>query len=748
VATEVSNIHPRDWEQLAYQSMLKGDYPQAASFYEQAIEAEPNIQSYYWYLGLIRLLQQQEAEAQTIWLWAMAKGDAEQIDIWTVELLQVLQTEARRRQTLADYPVAWAIRQHIREINPRDINNLLQIVQLAIHLEKFTGEDLTSLGLIATLGTELDEAVNPNLLLDVLEQTLDCDPLHPQVLEFAKVCLPRIQEEVSALARTLIKAAIKIDKTQLQPSLAASFAELCVHLDNQNPQVFHHLAIFYQNAGKYSQGIESAKQSYSRAQTLLEQIFANYLVMRSLMVAAGHWEEAVRVFQQQELLLRSYLNGHDTPSDELTTIRLLGSTFFAPYFQDKPQQNRQLQNQVAQLCQISPPINKKKQFKGKQQTFATSKIYQATKPLKIGYLSHCLGRHSVGWLARWLFLYHDQQQFEIYGYFIKDKQITDDLQNWYTNQTSKFYQLELNAAEIAAQIYEDEINILIDLDSITLSTTCEVMALKPAPVQVTWLGWDASGIPTIDYFIADSYVLPESAQAYYTETIWRLPNTYIAVDGFEVGVPTLRREQLDIPSDAVVYMSAQKGYKRHPKTVRLQMQIVKEVPNSYFLIKGIAEQESVKNLFIQIAEETGVDSNRLRFLSLDISEEVHRANLGIADVILDTYPYNGATTTLETLWMGIPLVTRVGQQFAARNSYTMMMNAGVTEGIAWTDEEYVEWGVRLGKDETLRQQISWKLQQSRQNAPLWNAKQFTREMEKAYKQMWTKYIENNDNNNS
>ncbi len=90
--------------------------------------------------------------------------------------------------------------------------------------------------------------------------------------------------------------------------------------------------------------------------------------------------------------------------------------------------------------------------------------------------------------------------------------------------------------------------------------------------------------------------------------------------------------------------------------------------------------------------------------------------------------------------MSIP-VTRVGEQFAARNSYTMMMNAGITEGIAWTDEEYIEWGIRLGKDAKLRQEISWKLRQSRQTAPLWNAKQFTCKMEKAYEQMWANYIE-------
>jgi predicted O-linked N-acetylglucosamine transferase (SPINDLY family) len=172
------------------------------------------------------------------------------------------------------------------------------------------------------------------------------------------------------------------------------------------------------------------------------------------------------------------------------------------------------------------------------------------------------------------------------------------------------------------------------------------------------------------------------------------------------------------------------------------MQIVKAVPNSYFLIKGYADEESVKNFFTEMAQSEGVESDRLRFLPIVQTENQHRANLAIADVVLDTYPYNGATTTLETLWMGIPMVTRVGQQFASRNSYGMMMNVGVTEGIAWTDEEYVEWGIRLGKESELRQQISWRLKESKKTSPLWNAQQFTREMEKAYEQMWLKYVEN------
>jgi predicted O-linked N-acetylglucosamine transferase (SPINDLY family) len=231
------------------------------------------------------------------------------------------------------------------------------------------------------------------------------------------------------------------------------------------------------------------------------------------------------------------------------------------------------------------------------------------------------------------------------------------------------------------------------------------------------------------------------AQDYYVEKIWRLPQTYIAVDGFELDVPTVRRDDLDIPSDAVIYVSFQRGYKYNPQTARLQMQIVKAVPNSYFLIKGYADEESVKNFFTEMAKSEGVESDRLRFLPIVQTETQHRANLAIADVVLDTYPYNGATTTLETLWMGIPMVTRVGQQFASRNSYAMMMNVGVTEGIAWTDEEYLEWGIRLGKDSQLRQQISWRLKESKKTSPLWNAQQFTRQMEKAYEQMWLKYVE-------
>jgi len=752
-----------NWQQQVEQFLIQGDYSKAAILYEQAIEAEPDIKLYYWQLGLLLLLQGKEVEAQTTWLLAMAEGEQEQVDEWITELVEILQTEIERREKLADYKVAWAIRQHLREISPNDINNRLHIIQLSIQLDKFTGEDLTTLGIIPLLQSKAERAsqdwsphhpnnqqlpelsveVDRSLLLKTLYKVLNYAPLDPSLLEFAEACLPYVQQPEDFI-NILMPSCIKIAYTLNRYKLAAKLAELCLRLDANHIEVSLHLAAFYQYDGQYDRGIKLVKRCYSLVQGLPAQLYTNHLTLRGLMSAGGYWQDALDHLKKQESLLLSLFEAQPNSLDRSATLRLLTSSFFFPYFRDDPKGNRAIHNQVAQICQSNFQLNAKEQVERYCQRVSHIQASHSTKPLKIGYISHCLRRHSVGWLARGLFEHHNSERFKIYTYFVNYLLTDDPIQAWYVNQADKAYPFSMEGWEIAEQIAQDEVDILIDLDSITLDITCEVVALKPAPVQATWLGWDASGLPAIDYFIADPYVLPDSAQDYYSEKIWRLPQTYIAVDGFEVAVPTLRREQVDIPSDAVVYLSAQSGYKRHLDITRLQMNIIKEVPNSYFLIKGSAEEESIKNFFIQIAEEEGLSCNRLRFLPDVALEVTHRANLSIADVVLDTYPYNGATTTLETLWMGIPLVTRVGEQFAARNSYTMMMNVGVTEGIAWTDEEYIEWGVRLGKDETLRQQISWKLRQSKQTSPLWNGKQFTREMEKAYEQMWAKYLENNN----
>jgi FkbM family methyltransferase len=181
------------WQQQAHQCLMRGDYAQATSYYEQAVEAEPSVKCHYWHLGLMLLLQGQETEAQTTWLLAIAEGEPEQIEQWTVELTQVLQTEAERREAVEDYPIAWVLRQHMREIFPRNINNLLHLILLSIKLNNFTGEELTDLGIMELLQEE-QSLVDSGLLLQVLQSILEHASFAPWATAFSEACLSHAPE--------------------------------------------------------------------------------------------------------------------------------------------------------------------------------------------------------------------------------------------------------------------------------------------------------------------------------------------------------------------------------------------------------------------------------------------------------------------------------------------------------------------------------------------------------------------------
>ena len=187
------------WQQKTDQFLLKGDYVEAAKLYEQAIENEPGIKSHYWQLGLMLLLQGQEVEAQTTWLLGVAEGEPEEIEQWSEELIEVLQTEADRQRDLRDYGVAWAIRQHIREINPTDINNLLHLIGLSTMLETYTGEELVDIGVIDLLKSEPENSVDFELLMQVLKNVLDRAPFYPSSFDLTEASTAHVKDRITFL---------------------------------------------------------------------------------------------------------------------------------------------------------------------------------------------------------------------------------------------------------------------------------------------------------------------------------------------------------------------------------------------------------------------------------------------------------------------------------------------------------------------------------------------------------------------
>jgi predicted O-linked N-acetylglucosamine transferase (SPINDLY family) len=706
--------------------------PEQIEFYELAIAADETIASNYWYLGVAYLLAGREDDAQAAWFVPLSSDDEAGTELLIDELLVVLEQEATYQGEIPDLERAWLIRQHLRTFAPDCVENILKLTVIAGSIGELTSEYLIEWKIDDLLNTTPIGSIDEDLLEKVMAALLD---IHTQIsLDIIESCFRLATTGQQHLVNKTIVSTFHLFYQKNIGWFAIKLGEICLNLDPDNLSVLQLLGGLYSSGGMHDRAKEVAQHYYQLAPGVSEQLFGSYLLQKAYLGAADYSDIKKQVADYRSLAAEII---QSSPRDLNYSQRqgILVSPFFLAYTEDNPRVNKLLQNQLAAIYQQNIPIT------SHTPEFGELSLQKKAGCIRIGYIGSTFKAHSVGWLCRWLIHHYDRESFQVFMYCINVDRENKFNQQWFRDKVEISSYFDGNPDLIAAQIRADEIDILIDLDSLTFDATCLVMAQKPAPIQVSWLGWDSYGIPTIDYFIADPYVLPNDAQDYYQEKIWRLPQTYLAVDGFEVGVPTLRRNDLNIPADAVVYLCSQNGYKRNQANIRCQIEILKAVPNSYFLIKGTGDVDIIKNLFGKIAEEVGISMDRLRFLPGVPDELTHRANLAIADVVLDTFPYNGATTTLETLWMGIPMVTQVGQQFAARNSYTFMLNAGITEGIAWSEQEYIDWGIKLGLDRELRWQIKGKLHAARATAPVWNAKQFTLDMEQAYREMWAKYQE-------
>nr|WP_310482480.1 O-linked N-acetylglucosamine transferase, SPINDLY family protein [Chamaesiphon sp. VAR_48_metabat_403] len=707
---------------------------QVADRYETLINEGNTDNNNYWYLGLAYLLQDRELDAQATWFIPFESASELESEVLTSELSALLDRSATEEFYANNLDNARSICQCLQSIDPFCINNLLRSILLEIRFESFT-PDLLLEWQVNELVVDSDlSKVDRNLLADLLRSLLNF-PAESTSRSIETLILTYLHDsvvEVDNLANDIMNASHRTGAN----TFMVDILEFCRTLQPQNFQIAHILGRIYSDMACHDRAIETCVAIYDLCTNICDRIRASYPLLIAYLTA-GNWQQASLALQRHQQLIEQFSTETFSQLDLVTNQRIIVANVFSPYTDDRPAYYRQLQNKIADI------YLEHNQAHLKNYIAEPASLPKLAGVIRIGYVGSTLKSHSVGWLSRWLFQNHDREKFQVFTYCINQNPDNPFYQKWFRDRSNISYCLVADGERVAAQIRADEIDILIDLDSLTLNITCQVLAAKPAPVQVSWLGWDATGLATVDYFIADPYVLPANAQDYYREKIWRLPQTYLAVNGFEVGIATLSRRELNIPDDAIIYWSGQRGFKRHPQTVRAQMQIIKAVPNSYFIVKGDTDPKIIQEFFGQIAIEEGVEFDRLRFVGSVADEPTHRANLAIADIVLDTFPYNGATTTLETLWMGIPMVTQVGQQFAARNSYTFMLNAGIEEGIAWSLAEYIEWGVKLGLDRDLRDKIAGKLRSGRTTAPVWNAKQFTRDMEQAFQEMWAKYQEQN-----
>ncbi|HMD53384.1 MAG TPA: tetratricopeptide repeat protein [Phycisphaerae bacterium] len=355
--------------------------------------------------------------------------------------------------------------------------------------------------------------------------------------------------------------------------------------------------------------------------------------------------------------------------------------------------------------------------------------------LKIGYLSPDFFNHSQSFFMLPLLKTHDHRQFEItcYSKVSTADQITDQIRGYadiWRNVQAK------NPEELAQQIRSDQIDILVDLTMHMGKSNLLVFARKPAPVQVAWLAYPGStGLDVMDYRLTDPCLDPVGLDdAYYSEESFRLPNTFWCYD------PLTDQPQInDLPAiknGFITFGCLNNFCKINDGVLKLWAGVFAAVPDSRLMLMAPAGR--VRKELLNDFGKIGVDPQRIELIDFARRQEYlklyHRIDVG-----LDTLPYNGHTTSLDSFWMGVPVVTLIGKTVVGRAGWSQLCNLGLPELAAKTPEEYVDIITHLVGDLPRLRGLRSMLRQKMQFSPLMDIQRFARNIESAYRQMWLKW---------
>ena len=528
----------------------------------------------------------------------------------------------------------------------------------------------------------------------------------------------------------------------------------CLKKRPEDVQVLNNLGIIYQRLNKF----ESAIEFYERGIAIKPDYFEAYNNLATLYGDIGKESEAigklrkcVSLVPENEAILSNLvdrltyacdwneLNTHGALLEKITAtalekkIKPVEPPFSSIIHQDNPKRSLAIAKSYAQS--IARDMTTSQQ---NIQNFSFDRQQKKNKRLRLGYVSNDLGDHAVGHILCPLFENHDRKRFEIIVYSYGktdqsqfDKKIRNDCDQFIDIST-------LNLIESAERIFNDQIDILIDLKGYTRSNRMGIFALKPAPVQVSYLGFlGTSGARFMDYILADPIVIPQEHRPHYTEKVIWLPCYQVTNYSQFAPTKTMQRKEFGLPEQGFVLCSFNQPYKFDPIMFTVWMNIMKKIPNSILWLKKPSDI-AAKNLQRE-AESRGVDKKRLIFTP-GTSLGNHLERLRLADLALDTRVYNGGATTSNALWAGVPVVTLQGRQFVARMSSSSLSAIGVPELISHSLDDYEALCVRLATDKEHLNRIKQKIVENRDTSLLFDMKKFTTGLESAFQEMWNLHI--------
>jgi protein O-GlcNAc transferase len=537
------------------------------------------------------------------------------------------------------------------------------------------------------------------------------------------------------------RGAILQEKGQLDDAI--TYYQKALQLNPNHAVAFYNLASAYHKKGQ----LEKAIIYYQKALQLDQNVFA-YNNLGTILQEKGELNEAIACYKNALKLNPDYDNAYTNLGSAFLETGQLdeAEACYRSVIQRRPNYLVPFQNLLNTMLyksryNIQTAFSEHLKFaKCYAEPLSAAIIPHSNerttnRRLKIGYVSPDFRKHAVAYFIEPVIIAHNREHFEIFCYsngFLYDE-VTKSIQN-HTNQWRSI--IEMSDEEATELIRKDEIDILIDLAGHTARNRILLFARKPAPIQISWIGYLATtGLSTIDYKITDNFTDPPGEMEYfYTENLIRLPDSFLCFlpDKDSPAIGTLPA----LSAGYITFGSFNKLIKVTSEVFVLWAKILEKLPESRLILKGKSFHDKATcqyatNMFIQ----RGIAVERITLQSWDPSPK-HLDAYNEVDIGLDTFPFNGAATTCEAMWMGVPVITLAGTAYHSRVGVSLLSNVGLPELVAKTSDEYVSIAINLAKDLKRLQSLREHLREIMKDSPLCDAKRFTTNLEMCYRKMW------------
>lgn len=549
-------------------------------------------------------------------------------------------------------------------------------------------------------------------------------PDHPRVLHGLGLLLCRCGERQEG--ESLIRRSIEI-----KPDYADAYFNLgnfyrhaykleeaeqlllkALEIDPSHVKALSSLALLLAKRKKYREALEYCKKAIELNQRLPEAFIAK----GSIMVECGETESGLELFRKA-LKLKKNNDGH---SGLIFLMNLVPHVSQAEIFNETVAWSKRYADPLTASARahLNTPLSERK--------------------IRVGYVSGDFKLHPVSHHLKPILQSHDAKRFAVYLYnnFAKTDEMTEEFAGYCNGGYRDISSLDDIAAEKI--IRDDGIDILVDLAGHTAYHRLTLFARKPAPIQVTWLGYfNTTGMKAMDYLLSDLVTLPLGDDCLFREKIVRLPNCRFCYTA-PYYAPNVAESPV-LQSGFITFGSFNKLAKTNHEVIELWARVLNAVALSRLIIKWPAiDDDTVIGLLVQRFAVHGISRDRLIFRS-DTPHPKMLAEYGDVDIALDTFPFNGGATTCEALWMGVPVVTLEGQTPISRQSKAFLHAIGHQEWVAKTADEYVTIATALAGDVERLTEIRAGLRQEFAASPLCDGKVFTHELEAAYRTMWKQW---------